>query len=410
MVDNRACADVEFLVGEEATPVYASKVILIARSPVFEALLNGSFREGLPPTSSVSCSTSASPSLPPIFWHSVSVPDLEPHTMRHLLYWCYTNSLHPELVPDDDDADTPSQHERDLMHLYAAADRYLLQDCCAIVTKELRKEYSTDTSRVLATFDLALDIAPKLAKGVCLKAISTNAFSQLGGDDPDIEQQWLGLSLAAAEELLAADLEGIEEVDLYGAIERRYQHHLPFPDEEQTGAQVESESAAFEQVASLINLIETRLMTTQEIREVVEPSGLFSTEDLMKTYRRAARSYRFVVPDLHSTPTVEFDDRVAHGKVTWRISVSPDDTAKTNYKVLFIIEPRKNVAISSQVSRKGVSLTVFLNRRCIKQVTWSGSGAVPGRVAQTIKVDSTLFARLTILVRVPAAALREIGE
>src|SRR3546814_9373803 len=33
-------------------------------------------------------------SLPPVFWRSVSVPDLEPRTMRHLLHWCYTDALH----------------------------------------------------------------------------------------------------------------------------------------------------------------------------------------------------------------------------------------------------------------------------------------------------------------------------
>jgi hypothetical protein len=129
----------------------------------------------------------------------------------------------------------------------------------------------------------------------------------------------------------------------------------------------------------------------------------------MKAYRRAARSHRFVVPDLRSTPTVEFDDRVAHGKVTWRIAVSPRKTAST-YKIWFIVEPRKNVDASRRVSRKGISLTVFLNRSRIEQVTWRGSSAVPGRVGTTIKVDSTLYARLTILVRVPATALQEVGE
>jgi hypothetical protein len=352
----------------------------------------------------------------PVFWHSVSVPDLEPRTMRHLLHWCYTNTLHPELVHEDgdggDDDEAPSQHERDLVQLYAAADRYLLKDCRTFAAEELSKVFENDSSRVLATFDLALGIAPALARSVCLKVISDDASSQLGGPEIvelKVEQQWLHLSLAAAEELLEADLEGIEEVDLFRAIERRYKHLRQFPeDEEQTGSQVASESAV-EKVASLVRLLDTHLMTTQEITEVVEPRGLFSTEALMKAYRRAASSHRFVVPDLHSTPTVEFDDRVAQGKVTWRISVFPGYTP-TTYKIRLIIEPRKNVDISGQVSRKGISLTVFVNRSCIKQGTLRGSCAVPSREGTTILVGSRVFARLTILVRVPATALREIGE
>jgi hypothetical protein len=89
--------------------------------------------------------------------------------------------------------------------------------------------------------------------------------------------------------------------------------------------------------------------------------------------------------------------------------VFPGDTP-TTYKIRFIIEPRKNVDISGQVSRKGISLTVFVNRSCIKQGTLRGSCAVPSREGTTILVGSRLFARLTILVRVPATALREIGE
>ena len=111
MVDNPLCADVELLVGQEGTPVYASKVILVARSPVFEALLGGNFREGQPPppsssSSSASSSSSSvatseeasSSSLAPVFWHRAEIGDMEPRTMRHLLHFLYTDQLHPDLV------------------------------------------------------------------------------------------------------------------------------------------------------------------------------------------------------------------------------------------------------------------------------------------------------------------------
>lgn len=414
MVDDRECADVEFLAGDQATPVYAAKVVLIARSPVFRALLNGSFREGLPTTTatatsssssslSVSCSTPASPSLPPVFWHSVAVPDLEPRALRHLLYWCYTDALHPDMsAPSDvDPPSVPSQFERDLVHLYAAADRYLLEPCMQLAEDELCKVYQSNGTGAMATFDMALGPAPELAKSVCLPDICTYAGWYLQDcDDPERREQWLNMSPAAAEEVVAADLQNISEADLFRAIQRRYMHHLHH--------QSMSQSAALEKVAGLLRRIETRLMTGQEIREVVEPSALLSADELIRVYRRAACSHSFVVPHLTDTTARDFDDRVTVGKVVWRISVSPGETGP---QVQFIIEPRPGVDPPSWVSLKGISLTVFLNRRRIAKVALDGSAAVPRTVAHPIDVPyDAAIVRLTILVRLSMNALQEEAE
>lgn len=48
------------------------------------------------------------------------------------------------------------------------------------------------------------------------------------------------------------------------------------------------------------------------------------------------------------------------GKVTWHIVVFLGDTAST-YKILFIVELRKNIAMSGRVLLKGISLAVFLD-------------------------------------------------
>jgi hypothetical protein len=80
MVDNPLNADVKLPVGQEGTPVapiYAYKVILIAHSPFFEALLSSKFREGQPPPP-----PSTSSSLAPVFWHRAEIYDMEPRTMR----------------------------------------------------------------------------------------------------------------------------------------------------------------------------------------------------------------------------------------------------------------------------------------------------------------------------------------
>ena len=125
-------------------------------------------------------------------------------------------------------------------------------------------------------------------------------------------------------------------------------------------------------------------------------------------FRSAACSHSFVVHHLADTTACDFDDRVTVEKVMWRISVSPGETG---HQVQFIIEPRPGVDPPSWVSLKGISLTVFLNRRRIAKVGLDGSAAVPRTVAHPIDVPyDAANARLTILVRLSMNALQEEAE
>ncbi len=193
------------------------------RSSVFKTLLCGDFREALPP-SSASVATSASEnssSLPPLFWRKVAIRDMEPRTMRHLLHWCYTTRLHPDFTLD---FLRLAQQASDLVDLYVAADRYLLDGCKESAKCTLALMLGKDDRNALSIFDLAFEFAPQLAS-LAQSCIAADATRFLGGKREETEAQWLAMSPAAAAQLVEGELENFKEVDLFRAVVRRYEHH-----------------------------------------------------------------------------------------------------------------------------------------------------------------------------------------
>jgi hypothetical protein len=92
--------------------------------------------------------------------------------MRHLLHWCYTTRLHPGFFLKDDSSHSPTLQERDLVYLYLAADRYLLDKCMGL----------TDFMAASSSSDCPLIISMNM---------STFADSQMCertlGDTPSVE-------------------------------------------------------------------------------------------------------------------------------------------------------------------------------------------------------------------------------
>src|SRR5690606_10787528 len=138
----------------------------------FEALLGSNFREGQPPpwsSTSSSWSGTWSSSLAPVFWHRAEIGDMEPRTMRHLLHCLYTDQLPSDFAtsPSSAQASSPTQtthstapteRERDLVALYVAADRYLIDAVRALAERELMRSFeaAADQANVLPVFNLAL--------------------------------------------------------------------------------------------------------------------------------------------------------------------------------------------------------------------------------------------------------------
>jgi hypothetical protein len=102
MVDRAKCSDMCFLTRPDAVLVFASKAMLMACLPVFQALLASGFCDAQCTHTTTDhhakCSSSLLLSKASGTWHKVKVPDIKPHMLHHLLHWCYTNQLHLNLT------------------------------------------------------------------------------------------------------------------------------------------------------------------------------------------------------------------------------------------------------------------------------------------------------------------------
>eukprot|EP00884_Botryococcus_braunii_P022298 jgi/Botrbrau1/8752/Bobra.0090s0026.1 len=143
LLDRREHADVVFKVEDEE--MCAQRVILAARSPVFDALLNGEMREGKEGV--------------------VIIEDVRPPVFRALLYFAYTDRL-PEEV-EGSNLDVPMAQ-----HLLVAADRYQLLRLRRICESRLCETVEVPT--VATTLTLAEQNHGAELKRVCLEFVSRN--------------------------------------------------------------------------------------------------------------------------------------------------------------------------------------------------------------------------------------------
>jgi hypothetical protein len=414
LVDNVEKADVEFLVGDDGTPVYALKVFLTMRSSVFNSLLSGNFREALPPSSSASVATSASEissPLPPIFWHRVEIRDMEPRTMRHLLHWCYTTRLHPDFFRQDDSSRSPTQQESDLVSLYVAADRYLLDKCKESVKCKFTLMLGKDDRNALSIFDVAFEFAPQLAS-LAQSCIAADATRFLSGKREETEAQWLAMSPAAAAQLVEGELENFKEVDLFRAVVRSYEHHRAeaydaSADNDDHDRRSAASATAREKVAGLLEGINPNLMSVDELSDVVEPSGLFTDAQLAAAYKQAAHNHRFIFHELPLGRLFSFEDRVRHGSIVWHLSVR---VSWHDRKFYVKIAASKEVVMPPEaVSAEGVSVSIFRNRRCLVRYVASASTvvSVPGALCVPVPDNyGRAKGEATIIVHVPATAFK----
>jgi hypothetical protein len=204
--------------------------------------------------------------------------------------------------------------------LHVAADRYLVTKAQTLVRNELVQRFDDngDNYNVLPVFDLALAAAPELATSACQPFIEAHASLFLGNGDEDIEAQWLSISDAAAARVVGMDLERIDEVDVFRAVQRRYEHHLAEakePGDDDNGDEKNKKTTkkreaaiaeAKKKVVGLIKSIKTKLMSVDELTEIVEPSGLFTNVRLVSAFRDAALTQRFFLKDLSVASTVAF--------------------------------------------------------------------------------------------------------
>jgi hypothetical protein len=374
MVDKREHADIEFLVGAEQTPVYASRLILVARSPVFAAQFMGGFKEALAP--SLPSSSSSSPpapddsreasSLPPLFWRSAPLLEVEPFVFRRLLHCCYTDQLPP--------SKQGHHNVRDLVSLYAAADRFLLEHCKELVCQELVK--LINLANVLTEFDHVLAVAPGLANSDAFQhVICANAPQLLGNTDSYAEAQWLAMSTEGAAAVVACNLSGMREVDLFRAVERWYRHLADeekedMEEDKQEDDQVEKIliEAKEQRVARVLEGMQYLLMSADEVRDVVEKSGLLSDKKLLAVYRESALYHRMVLPctlrEVTSSGVTLFDRvTIQESRMAWYAKLGVKDGRYVIY-VYNLPQEKHQAPPSGKLSWGGISVKLYLDRTC----------------------------------------------
>jgi hypothetical protein len=207
-------------------------------------------------------------------------------------------------------------------------------------------------------FDHALAVAPELANsGLFLPIISANAAELLGNTDAEAEARWLAMSTAGAAAVVACILSGLREVDLFRAVERWYCHLADGYDEEQ---QVERKE---ERVARVLAGMQYLLMSTEELRNVVEKSGLVSDKELLAAYRECSHYHRMVLPCAlpESTTSVKLFDRVTirDGRMAWYAKL-----AKKGGRYIYN-QPQATYSTppSGKVSYAGISMRLYLDRQ-----------------------------------------------
>ncbi|KAL6073260.1 TD and POZ domain-containing protein 1 [Balamuthia mandrillaris] len=286
LVDNEEWADVRFLVGPEEVPMYAYRGHLALRSPVFNAMFVGHFKEA-------SNTFASSP---------LKLPEMRPTTFRILLHYVYTDKL-----PETEESDEQSINREELVHLYAAADHFMIFSVKPCILSMLPALLTT--RNVLSLLEVSIAVAPDLV-ALLLQFMAPNAVELLGGTDEIVEAQWLALSAKAVAEVLKADLEGIAEVEIFKAVHRWW---LQRPESEQKEALTEG----------VLDGVKTQLMSGAELEEVVEPTGLLSEKQLKEAFKIAATHVRIVVPEnpFHKGAKVLNTNHHSHNKLQWYIQL-----------------------------------------------------------------------------------------
>jgi hypothetical protein len=355
------------------------------------------------------------------------MPDVEPDVLRYLLYWCYTDTLHPDLVwpvatgqdeqASSADADGARFFGRanSLVHLYAVADRHLLPLCTEYIKAQLVVH---DTRQiVLPLFDTAQRVAPSLAAFILIHLIAPHCGVLLSGLHPEQEEQWLALSAGAVRELLASvALCGINELSLFHAVVRwvKHEHELLAVDanEENEDQQQQQPPTVADLAAPLLEHIRFDLITANALARDVEPSGLLSPAKLLSIYRDAALYTSSTIPDI--TPVLGrggsvlvLDGVVGNRYLRWAVSL--DCTEQSSLRFYLEVTPSTlNAPMRGKVSLGGIRFYIYLGRRLVRRGVCTADHHLP--VGGRIKLGNLALSEcgahacLTVRVLVPKQA------
>ncbi|KAL6073256.1 BTB/POZ domain-containing protein 2 [Balamuthia mandrillaris] len=381
MVDNTSLADVRFLVGPGAVPVHASRMFHSLRSPVFQAMFMGPFKEGLPTPSIFD----GEPAMT-----VVRLPEVQPETFRDFLHLLHTNKLPETATEATKDKDVVCRH---LIDIFAVADQFMVPQAKALIGMYLTAKYLTKQNifwlleeSIVSTRDLI----PVLVRYISKHASELLLFEEKEEETrTEVETQWLALSVDAVLAILDGDLEGLAEIQVFEAVRR--------------WCQVEHRTA--EDKRRVLKGIVLQLLSARELAEKVDASGLFTDNQMKEALKQHILAYRMEVdhPFKHTTNAPSGLHRFPswqHNKLTWHIALEKQGG---KLSLAFLVDQFQSpTAAVNKVSLAGIQLQVYRNRKLVFSARLANETEIPvGQGGRVHNFSCSEEGRFTVLVDIP---------
>ncbi|XP_075226146.1 serine-enriched protein [Lycorma delicatula] len=269
LAEDHESADIVFLVGREDIPVYAHRIILMARCKSFQTAKRGEVCR-IP-----GCSVApAAPGTPT----PVRLPHFQGDTFRQFILYVYTGKI---ILQDNG-----------VFEMLSLAQELGVEELRATC-----EDHVTSTLSVLnaCTFlAAALEIQDRSAGGKGTKSFVERCVSYIGENASECVKthSFLNLPKEALIKLISSDCLALEEEDVWRAVLSwaKYQAGVTQP----TAHWTEEERARVcQHLTGVINHVRLLLIDSQVFAEEVEPTGAVPMELSLERYRYAALPNKF---------------------------------------------------------------------------------------------------------------------
>ncbi|KAK3921364.1 BTB/POZ domain-containing protein 9 [Frankliniella fusca] len=269
LAEDHESADVVFLVGRDEVPVYAHRVILMARCKSFQTAKRGELCR-IP-----GCSVApAAPGAPT----PVRLPQFQGETFKLFILYVYTGTI---MLQDS--------AVFEMLTLAQDLGVEELKNCC--------EDHVSSTLSVLnaCTFlAAALDVHDRAAGGKGAKSFVDRCTSYIGENALECVKtnSFLNLPKEALLKLISSDHLALEEEDVWRAVLNWAKHQAGVT--QPTAHWTEEERVRVcQHLAGVINHVRLLLIDSQVFAEEVEPTGAVPMELSLERYRYAALPNKF---------------------------------------------------------------------------------------------------------------------
>lgn len=269
LADDHDSADIVFLVGREDVPVYAHRLVLMARCKSFQNLKRGEICKL--PGSSVSPSAPGTPT-------PIRLPQLQGSTFREVLYYIYTGKI---VLQDGAVFEVLSiAQELGMDELRLSCEEHItntlsIHNACTFLAAAIDLQERTLGAKGARSF---VDRCVAYIGENAMECVKTSAF--------------LNLPKEALIRLVSSDFLTLEEEDVWRAVLTWAKHQAGVT--QPTVHWTEEERARVcQHLNGVINHVRLLLIDSQVFAEEVEPTGAVPMELSLERYRFAALPRKF---------------------------------------------------------------------------------------------------------------------